>query len=122
MVGTYWQYAGSGSWNVASVEKHGNDHLISLNLLYFGLRGWISGPNLGDISQVVRMRNGEGLIKLTGEDGNCEISIKYSDKDNGVLVIDTVPERSDCGFGHNVYAHGNFMRVSNKSAPLHIGY
>ena len=77
MVGTYWQYAGFGSWNVASVEKQGNDYLISLNLLYFGLMGLVYGPNIGDISQVVTMKDNEGLIKLTGEEGNCEISIKF---------------------------------------------
>lgn len=122
MVGTYWKYAGFGSWNVASVEKHGNDYLISLNLLYFGLMGMAYGPNIGDISQVVTMKDDEGLIKLTGEEGNCEISIKFIDKDNGILKIDTNPDRKECGFGHNVYAHGNFIRVSNRPTPFDIGY
>ncbi|MGL6387850.1 tetratricopeptide repeat protein [Aeromonas caviae] len=89
MVGTYWQYAGFGSWNVASVEKQGNGYLISLNLLYFGLMGLAYGPNIGDISQVVTMKDDKGLIKLTGEEGNCEISIKFIDKDNGMLKLDT---------------------------------
>lgn len=122
MVGTYWEYAGVGSWNVASVEKQGNDYLISLNLLYFGLMGMAYGPNIGDISQVVTMKDNEGLIKLTGEKGNCEISIKFIDKDNGILKIDTNPGRKECGFGHNVYAHGDFIRVSGKPTPFDIGY
>ncbi len=122
MVGTYWQYAGFGSWNVASVEKQGNDYLISLNLLYFGLMGLAYGPNIGDISQVVTMKDDKGLIKLTGEEGNCEISIKFIDKDNGMLKLDTNPERKECGFGHNVYAYGDFIRVSGKPTPFDIGY
>ncbi|HDX8453069.1 TPA: tetratricopeptide repeat protein [Aeromonas hydrophila] len=122
MVGTYWEYAGFGSWNVASVERQGNDYLISLNLLYFGLMGMVYGPNIGDISQVVTMKDDEGLIKLTGEEGNCEISIKFIDKDNGILKIDTNPDRKECGFGHNVYAHGDFIRVSNRPTPFYIGY
>ncbi|MNH11323.1 hypothetical protein D3C76_977530 [compost metagenome] len=122
MVGTYWGYAGLGSWNVASVEKHDDDYLISLNLLYFGLRGMAYGPNIGDISQVVTMKDGKGIIKLTGEEGNCEISIKFSDKDNGILEFDTNPDKSECGFGHNVYANGDFIRVSNKPTPFSIGY
>ncbi|MFE8729402.1 tetratricopeptide repeat protein [Aeromonas hydrophila] len=122
MVGTYWEYAGFGSWNVASVEKQDNDYLISLNLLYFGLMGMVYGPNIGDISQVVTMKDDEGLIKLTGEEGNCEISIKFIDKDNGILKIDTNPDRKECGFGHNVYAHGDFIRVSNRPTPFDIGY
>lgn len=122
MVGTYWKYAGLGGWNVASVEKQGNDYLISLNLLYLGLRGMASGPNIGDISQVVTMKDDEGLIKLTGEEGNCEISIRFIDKDNGVLKIDTNPDRKECGFGHNVYANGDFIRVSNRPTPFDIGY
>ncbi|WP_323919940.1 tetratricopeptide repeat protein [Aeromonas caviae] len=122
MVGTYWQYAGFGSWNVASVEKQGNGYLISLNLLYFGLMGLAYGPNIGDISQVVTMKDDKGLIKLTGEEGNCEISIKFIDKDNGMLKLDTNPERKECGFGHNVYAYGDFIRVSGKPTPFDIGY
>ncbi|MFQ2513901.1 tetratricopeptide repeat protein [Aeromonas caviae] len=118
MVGTYWQYAGFGSWNVASVEKQGNGYLISLNLLYFGLMGLAYGPNIGDISQ----KDDKGLIKLTGEEGNCEISIKFIDKDNGMLKLDTNPERKECGFGHNVYAYGDFIRVSGKPTPFDIGY
>ncbi|WDV28631.1 tetratricopeptide repeat protein [Aeromonas caviae] len=122
MAGTYWQYAGFGSWNVASVEKQGNGYLISLNLLYFGLMGLAYGPNIGDISQVVTMKDDKGLIKLTGEEGNCEISIKFIDKDNGMLKLDTNPERKECGFGHNVYAYGDFIRVSGKPTPFDIGY
>ncbi|MFQ2426742.1 tetratricopeptide repeat protein [Aeromonas caviae] len=122
MVGTYWQYAGFGSWNVASVEKQGNGYLISLNLLYFGLMGLAYGPNIGHISQVVTMKDDKGLIKLTGEEGNCEISIKFIDKDNGMLKLDTNPERKECGFGHNVYAYGDFIRVSGKPTPFDIGY
>lgn len=122
MVGTYWQYAGFGSWNVASVEKQGNGYLTSLNLLYFGLMGLAYGPNVGDISQVVTMKDDKGLIKLTGEEGNCEISIKFIDKDNGMLKLDTNPERKECGFGHNVYAYGDFIRVSGKPTPFDIGY
>ncbi|MGN5030037.1 tetratricopeptide repeat protein [Aeromonas rivipollensis] len=122
MVGTYWGYAGLGSWNVASVEKQGNDYLISLNLLYFGLRGMAYGPNMGEISQIVTMKGDEGLIKLTGEEGNCEISIKFIDKDNGILKVDTNPDRKECGFGHNVYAYGDFIRVSKKPTPFDIGY
>lgn len=122
MVGTYWQYAGFGSWNVASVEKQGNGYLISLNLLYFGLMGLAYGPNIGDISQVVTMKDDKGLIKLTGEEGNCEISIKFIDKDNGMLKLDTNPERKECGFGHNVYAYGDFIRVSGKPTPFDISY
>lgn len=122
MVGTYWQYAGFGSWNVASVEKQGNDYLISLNLLYFGLMGLAYGPNIGDISQVVTMKDDEGLIKLTDEEGNCEISIKFIEKDHGILRFDTNQNKNECGFGHNVYAYGDFIRVSGKPTPFDIGY
>lgn len=122
MVGTYWEYAGFGSWNIASVEKQGSDYLISLNLLYFGLMGVAYGPNMGEISQVVTMKDDEGLIKLTGEEGNCEISIKFIEKDHGILRVDTNPNKNECGFGHNVYAHGDFIRVSGKPTPFDIGY
>lgn len=122
MVGTYWGYAGLGSWNVASVEKQGDGYLVSLNLLYFGLRGMAYGPNIGDISQVVTMTDGKGFITLTGEEGNCEISIKFSDKDNGILKVDTNPDKNECGFGHNVYAYGDFIRVSDKPTSFDIGY
>ncbi|MFM1685585.1 tetratricopeptide repeat protein [Aeromonas salmonicida] len=122
MVGTYWGYAGLGGWNVASVEKQGDGYLVSLNLLYFGLRGMAYGPNIGDISQVVTITDGKGFITLTGEEGNCEISIKFSDKDNGILKVDTNPDKNECGFGHNVYAYGDFIRVSDKPTPFDIGY
>ncbi|WP_339022265.1 tetratricopeptide repeat protein [Aeromonas salmonicida] len=122
MVGTYWEYAGFGSWNVASVEKQGSDYLISLNLLYFGLMGMAYGPNMGEISQVVTMKDDEGLIKLTGEEGNCEISIKFIEKDHGILRVDTNLNKNECGFGHNVYAHGDFIRVSAKPTAFDIGY
>lgn len=122
MVGTYWGYAGLGGWNVASVEKQGDGYLVSLNLLYFGLRGMAYGPNIGNISQVVTITDGKGFITLTGEEGNCEISIKFSDKDNGILKVDTNPDKNECGFGHNVYAYGDFIRVSDKPTPFDIGY
>jgi len=42
--------------------------------------------------------------------------------DNGMLKLDTNPERKECGFGHNVYAYGDFIRVSGKPTPFDIGY
>ncbi|MGY3945229.1 tetratricopeptide repeat protein [Aeromonas tecta] len=122
IVGTYWQYAGLGGWNVASVEKQGNNYDVSLSLLYFGLRGMAYGPNIGDISQVVAVKNDVGIIKLKSEEGNCEISMRFSDANSGTLSIKTSPEMKECGFGHNVYAYGDFVRVSYKPTSLTIDY
>ncbi|MGE6118301.1 hypothetical protein ACLHZU_19720, partial [Aeromonas salmonicida] len=110
-------------YSKSTVRRHRRvSHFEVEFALYFGLRGMAYGPNIGNISQVVTITDGKGFITLTGEEGNCEISIKFSDKDNGILKVDTNPDKNECGFGHNVYAYGDFIRVSDKPTPFDIGY
>lgn len=109
--GEYWQYAGRSQWEVITLKPQGGSNwLAEWSGYYFGLMGLYSGPNLGDFSEKVTLKNGKGEILLREEGiSQCTISL-HLDSDLQALTMQT-DDATNCGFGHNVSADGTYLRV-----------
>ncbi|MHB9327208.1 tetratricopeptide repeat protein [Phytobacter ursingii] len=108
--GVYWQYAGMGAWNTLTLkaEKTANFYKADFEGYYFGMMGLWSGPNMGEFSEPVQLKENKGVIALRDEDYiHCDISLAVVP--NGLDLQTDQPEQ--CGFGHNVSASGHYMRV-----------
>ncbi|CAM3498486.1 MULTISPECIES: tetratricopeptide repeat protein [Yersinia] len=110
--GEYWQYSGLGNWNSIEVTPKGNKFTIDYNGYYFGIMGIYYGPNMGQFSFVSSIP-ADGKVeydqskadKETDYSGDCKVNMQFTHADV------TVETAGDCGFGHNVSADGNYIRV-----------
>lgn len=107
-VGEYWQYAGNGAWNIIGVARKGSQYDISFFGLYMGLMSMYYGPNMGEFSLTSPIKNGTAVYSDNEDGEGCQIDMQF--KADSVQLKST---RHDCGFGHNVYADGDFQRVSD---------
>jgi len=110
--GEYWQYAGRGEWEVLTLKPlDGDNWLADWSGLYFGMMGLYYGPNIGDFSQQVTLKEGKGVIKLHEEDiSDCAITLRLSPDWQKIEAKTDAP--MNCGFGHNVSADGTYLRVN----------
>lgn len=110
--GEYWQYAGRSSWEVLQLKPEGKKGTYRADWegYYFGIMGMYSGPNLGEFSEKVAIKDGKGTIRIAEDDiSACSISLTLSaDSESVALASD---DSSSCGFGHNVSANGEYLRV-----------
>ena len=67
--------------------------------------------NMGFIDAVAAI-TGDTAVLSTDEFGPCKITIKFVRPGNIKVTQDGTD--SDCGFGHNVMAGGNYRKVSSK--------
>lgn len=108
--GEYWQYAGGSAWNTLTLKagKSADEYQADYMGYYFGIMGAWMGPNTGEFSAPVGLKQGKGVIAV--RDGNiahCDIALTVT-PDAAKLKTD---EPQECGFGHNVDANGEFVRV-----------
>lgn len=109
--GVYWQYAGRGQWSVVEVSPEGTRWRVQYHGLYMPIMGIYYGPNIGSFSALLDIHDHFAVYKQSEQkepeyDGDCAISLKFSPQQV------TLSTAGDCGFGHNVIAEGEFMRVS----------
>lgn len=110
--GEYWQYAGMSQWEVITLKpKSEETWQADWSGLYFGIMGLYSGPNMGEFSEKVTLKNGKGDIVLREEGiSQCTISLSLA-ADLNRLEMKT-DDAMNCGFGHNVSADGTYLRVN----------
>ena len=70
------------------------------------------GPNMGQFTTLSPIKNGIAVWKESANNGiptgnGCTVVMKF--KSNSVSLKTT---QGECGFGHNVRADGEFLRVS----------
>ena len=107
--GTYVRANGFGQWDYITVKKQQNKYLINFEGYYFGIRGLIYGPNMGQF---------ETTMPITGKQAKyryeeCLIKLQFlTDITNGQKIeVEQNSGESSCGFGHNVHAAGTFYKV-----------
>jgi hypothetical protein len=109
-VGEYWSNAGLGLWNEVDVTKAGDLYKISFEGYWFPPLGWSSGPNSGNLSDVVPIREGVAVMH-SGDDSDCAVTVRFK--------VDHVElsETNECEgvFGADVRANGRFDRVSDQA-------
>ena len=110
--GTYVRANGFGQWDYITVKKQQNKYLINFEGYYFGIRGLIYGPNLGEF---------DTTMPITAKQANyhyedCQIKLQFTNDTNNGQKIEVKQNsgESGCGFGHNVYAGGTFYKVESK--------
>lgn len=81
--------------------------LFYINLML--MRNYNSGSLYGRI----KIKNDKGIFyrKYEGYDYGCKWTFKFSENN---LNIKTIDGCSECGFGQNVYAYGDFRKNTNK--------
>ncbi|WP_293743808.1 hypothetical protein [uncultured Acinetobacter sp.] len=110
--GTYVRANGFGQWDYIKVSKKQNKYQIAFDGYYFGIRGLIYGPNMGQF---------ETTMPITAKQANyryedCQIKLQFTNDTNNGQKIEVKQNNgeSGCGFGHNVYAGGTFYKVEGK--------
>lgn len=110
--GEYWQYAGKGAWNTVGVAAKNGQYQIEFSGLYMGMMGMYYGPNMGEFSLSSPIKNGKAVYSNKDYGDGCQIDMLF--KADSVQLTST---HNDCGFGHNVYADGEFIKVSSQYQP-----
>lgn len=104
--GEYWQYAGKGAWNTISVVPKDRQYQISFSGLYMGMMAMYYGPNMGEFATLSPIKDGKAVYQDQEYGNGCLIEMRFK-----ADHVDLDNKRHDCGFGHNVYADGEFLRV-----------
>jgi len=110
--GKYVQYAGRGTWESFVVTPASADSIqFCFSGLWWGLGEGPSG--IGDLRATVPIHESQAEYS-THEFGEkeCRIMMRFAaDK----LEVSQTGDSFDCGFGHNVTAHGKFERISSSA-------
>ncbi|AEX50768.1 tetratricopeptide repeat protein [Rahnella aquatilis] len=108
--GIYWQYAGFGSWNILEVKAEEAQFKIDFSGLYMGQMSLYYGPNMGEFSVVTAIKDNHAIYHETDDaavaGGECSVDMNFTPQS---VKLHTT---HDCGFGHNVQAEGEFVRVT----------
>lgn len=109
--GEYWQYAGRGNFQTFIFKPRGGDSWqADWEGAYFGLMAMYSGPNLGEFSEKVTLKEGKGAVVIKDFGMQCTISLALSP--DGLKLDARTDNAENCGFGHNVSADGTYLRVN----------
>lgn len=106
--GQYWSSVGFGLWNEVTVTKSGDLYDISFEGFWMPSRGWLSGANSGNLSDVVAIRERIAVLH-SHDEPKCAVTAQF--ESDHVELSDT----DECRrfFGANVQASGTFIRVSS---------
>lgn len=108
--GEYWHYAGLASWETFTLKDLEKESAYSVDFqgYYLGMMALYYGPNMGEFSEKVTLKNNKGVIALReGDYIQCDISLTVSPE----AIDATTGEPAECGFGMNVRADGHYLRV-----------
>lgn len=108
--GEYWKYAGLANWKTLNVKstKNKSDYQVDFQGYYFGMMALYYGPNTGEFSEIVTLKNNKGVIALREDEyTHCNISLTVNPE--GVNASTDDPQ--NCGFGAHVSADGYYLRV-----------
>lgn len=108
----YWGYAGKATWSTFTFKPARLTGTMQVDFqgYYFGMMGIYVGPNIGEFSESVTLKNGSGVIALRDDADDmihCNIALKLTTE---TLDVST-DTPNDCGFGANVSADGPYLRV-----------
>ncbi len=112
--GTYLYYLGYGRWNRITVTRNKNHYDIAFEGFYFhAYTAALGAPNMGEF--YTRMPSTD--TSTTYQDTHCRIDIAFkTDTLKGRLIdIEQKGYDSDCGFGANVNATGQYIQVEDEN-------
>jgi hypothetical protein len=82
-------------------------------LFYFDLNRGAPSYNMGTLYGRVKINNDKGVfnIVLPYQSGGCKMTFKFT---NDLLTIDEIDGFNECGFGHAVFADGEYQKQKGK--------
>jgi hypothetical protein len=109
--GTYVRTSGFGQWDTITVTKNKANYEIFFQGYYFPARGLIYGPNMGEFETSMPLSKRHAEFKYE----DCEISLDFEfiPTDGHSIAVDQILSESGCGFGHNVWAGGQYFLVED---------
>jgi hypothetical protein len=109
--GVYVRSTGFGHWNTMTVIKKQTNYSISFEGLHFPSYGLVSGPNLGIFHS--KMPLSKKYAEYKYEDCKITLNFKFKSTEGPIIEVKQSESESGCGFGHNVWAEGKYLRVEN---------
>ncbi|WP_288383213.1 hypothetical protein [uncultured Acinetobacter sp.] len=109
--GTYVRPNGFGQWNYVFVSKKAKSYQIDFQGYYFGLRGLIYGPNMGNFT--IQMPLSQKQAQYRYQDCKIDLAFNADTKIGQFITIKQSESDSACGFGHNVFADGIYQKVES---------
>ncbi|ENV61716.1 hypothetical protein [Acinetobacter soli] len=109
--GTYVRPNGFGQWNYVFVSKKAKSYQIDFQGYYFGLRGLIYGPNMGNFT--IQMPLSQKQAQYRYQDCKIDLAFNADTKIGQFITIKQSESESACGFGHNVFADGIYQKVES---------
>ena len=107
--GEYVSYAGFGEWDHITVNKRNGRYEIAYSGLYMGIRSLIYGPNMGEFDTHMPVNKTQTTFKY--DDCKIDLNFKTSPERGNFIEVKQNDGASGCGFGHNVYAGGTYLKV-----------
>jgi tetratricopeptide (TPR) repeat protein len=108
--GEYWDYAGRAVWNVITIKKVQAHYNINFSGYYAGLMAMYYGPNMGEFTATVPIKNGHAHYVMKDNDIGLDCVFDFDIYKTSLKV--TLVSGDNCGFGFNVSAQGNYQKVS----------
>lgn len=98
----------AGISNTLTVRALGREKIkISFNLSYpYKIQGELQA-NTGELSGIASIK-GDTAVYHSSEYGQCTITIKFIKM--GTVAVNQEGSDADCGFGHNFYADGTYIK------------
>ena len=107
--GRYWRYSGKSNWNEIDIKKVRQKYRFDFFGSYNGLMSMYFGPNTGEFSTSLNIKNGKAHYIMSDEDDllDCIYDFVF---DKNILVVKLV-SGYQCGYGHNVSADGTYYKI-----------
>lgn len=107
--GRYWRYSGKSNWDEISIKKEKQKYRFDFYGFYNGLMSMYYGPNIGEFSTTLSIKNGKAHYIMSKEDDLLDCIYDFV-LDKNILVV-TLVSGHQCGYGHNVSADGTYFKI-----------
>lgn len=107
--GEYWSYVGKAVWNNIAIKKNNENYNIVFEGLYPGPMFVYYGPNLGEFSVSLAIKNNRAIYVMHDQDPSLDCVYNFSFARN-YLSLNRISGDS-CGFGQHVSAEGRYFKV-----------
>lgn len=112
----------AGIYKDIQLEKSGGSASVTVypdtdNSILFYIKIQYGGPSYKSGSLFGRVKIDNGIAIFSNNDYDCRFNMTFT---NNSLIIRTLKDKNDCGFGYGVIADGTYKRISNKIVEYYI--
>lgn len=112
----------AGIYKDIKLEKSGGSATVTVypesdNSILFYIKIQYGGPSYQSGSLFGRAKIDNGIAVFSNNEYDCRFNMTFT---NNSLIIRTLKDKNDCGFGYGVIADGSYKRVSSRIADYFI--